>query len=142
MIEEGVVPKASQLFLMAVALVAFARPLVALAGPVTDADLRGKTICWSYGGTRNTYGKDGSLDSNLVGHGTWSLVGDRITEHGDHGVFSFTIDFTCMGGVQAAAGWTSPGATANEPPPAESSWRPCVSGRGKGASHMLWHVRE
>ena len=90
--------------------------LSAIAGPVTEADLRGKTICWSYGGTRNTYGKDGSLDSNLVGHGTWTLVGDRITEHGDHGVFSFTIDFTCMGGVQAAAGWTSPGATANKPP--------------------------
>ena len=85
-------PKASQLILMVVSLVAFTRPTVALAGPVADADLRGKTICWSYGGTRNTYGKDGSLDSNLVGHGTWSLVGDRITEHGDHGVFSFTIE--------------------------------------------------
>ena len=85
-------PKASQLILMVVSLVAFTRPTVALAGPVADADLRGKTICWSYGGTRNTYGKDGSLDSNLAGHGTWSLVGDRITEHGDHGVFSFTIE--------------------------------------------------
>jgi hypothetical protein len=64
----------------------------ALASPVTDADLRGKTICWSYGGTRNTYRKDGSFDSTLLGHGTWSLFGDRLTEHGDHGVYSFTID--------------------------------------------------
>jgi hypothetical protein len=63
----------------------------ALASPVTDADLRGKTICWSYFGTRNTYGKDGSFDSNLLGHGTWSLVGDTLTERSDHGAFTFTI---------------------------------------------------
>jgi hypothetical protein len=85
-------PKAAQFMLMAICVAPVGAPIVALAGPVSDADLRGKTICWSYGGTRNTYGKDGSLDSNLVGHGTWSLVGDRITEHGDHGVFSFTIE--------------------------------------------------
>jgi hypothetical protein len=62
-----------------------------LASPITDADLRGKTICWSYGGTRNTYGSDGSLDSNLLGHGTWSLRGDTLTEHGGPGDFTFTI---------------------------------------------------
>ena len=63
----------------------------ALASPVGDADLRGKTICWNYGGTRNTYGVDGSLDSNLLGHGTWSLLGDRLTERGEEGEFTFTI---------------------------------------------------
>jgi hypothetical protein len=63
----------------------------ALANSVTDADLRGKTICWNFGGTRNTYGKDGSLDSNLLGHGTWSLSGDTLTEDGAHGVYTFTI---------------------------------------------------
>jgi hypothetical protein len=63
----------------------------ALASPVKDADLRAKTICWSYGGTRNTYGTDGSFDSNLLGHGTWSLLGDRLTERGETGVFTFTI---------------------------------------------------
>jgi hypothetical protein len=89
---ERIMPKAAQFMLMAICVAPVGAPIVALAGPVSDADLRGKTICWSYGGTRNTYGKDGSLDSNLVGHGTWSLVGDRITEHGDHGVFSFTIE--------------------------------------------------
>jgi 2-polyprenyl-6-methoxyphenol hydroxylase-like FAD-dependent oxidoreductase len=68
------VPKASQLILMVVSIVALSCPTVALAGPVADADLRGKTICWSYGATRNTYGKDGSLDSSLVGHGAWSLT--------------------------------------------------------------------
>lgn len=67
-------------------------PAAGLANPVTDADLRGKTICWSYGGTRNSYHKDGSLDSNLVGHGTWSLISDRLTEHGPQGVYTFTID--------------------------------------------------
>jgi hypothetical protein len=109
MIEEGVVPKASQLILMVVSQVVFTCPVVALAGPVTDADLRGKTVCWSYGGTRNTYGRDGSFDSNLVGHGTWSLVGDRITEHGDHGMFSFTIEKQAgalhMYGRSPGGGW-------------------------------------
>jgi hypothetical protein len=85
-------PGASNVILMAASALLFARPVVALAAPVTDADLRGKTVCWSYGGTRNTYRKDGSFDSNLVGHGTWRLVADRLTEDGDHGVYTFTID--------------------------------------------------
>jgi hypothetical protein len=88
------VPGASKVILIAVSALVFGRPIVALASPVTDADLRGKTICWSYGsygGTRNTYGKDGSFDSNLIGHGTWRLVADRLTEDGDHGVYAFTI---------------------------------------------------
>jgi hypothetical protein len=84
--------EASKVIFMAASALVLGRSFVALAGPVTDADLRGRTVCWSYGGTRNTYGKDGSFDSNLAGHGTWSLVGDRLTEHGDHGVFSFTIE--------------------------------------------------
>jgi hypothetical protein len=103
------VSSASRCFLMAVSVFVFGRPIVALANPVTDADLRGKTICWSYGGTRNTYGKDGSFDSNLIGHGTWSLVGDRITENGDHGVFSFTIEKQAgtlhMYGKSPGGGW-------------------------------------
>jgi hypothetical protein len=106
---ERIMLKASQFMLMVVGVVAFGCPMVARAGPVSDADLRGKTICWSYGGTRNTYGKDGSLDSNLVGHGTWSLAGDRITEHGDHGVFSFTIEKNArvlhMYGKSPGGGW-------------------------------------
>jgi hypothetical protein len=51
---------------------------VALADPVTDADFRGKTICWN-NGSKATYGKDGSFDSNRSGHGTWSLSGDVLT---------------------------------------------------------------
>jgi hypothetical protein len=51
----------------------------------------------------------GSLDSNLAGHGTWSLVGDRITEHGDHGVFSFMIEKLAgtlhMYGRSPGGGW-------------------------------------
>jgi hypothetical protein len=84
-------PRPSILILIALSVLGFGRPVVALVSPVTDADLRGKTICWSYGGTRNTYGKDGSFDSNLIGHGTWRLVADRLTEDGDHGVYTFTI---------------------------------------------------
>jgi hypothetical protein len=89
--EDKVMFGASKFTLIAVLALVFCRPVIALAAPVTDADLRGKTVCWSYGGTRNTYGKDGSFDSNLVGHGTWRLVADRLTEDGDHGVYTFTI---------------------------------------------------
>jgi hypothetical protein len=106
---------------MAVSVLVFVRPIVALASAVTDADLRGKTICWSYGGTRNTYGKDGSFDSNLIGHGTWRLVADRLTEDGEHGVYTFTISkdgelFTCMGGPQAIPSWKFGDTTAIELP--------------------------
>jgi hypothetical protein len=72
--------------------VALAASGTAFAGPVTDADLRGKTICWSSGGSRSTYGKDGSYNSNLLGHGTWTLAGDALTEHGDNGVLTLTIE--------------------------------------------------
>jgi hypothetical protein len=50
----------------------------AFAGAVADADLRGKKICWDTGIT-STFGKDGSIDSNRSGHGTWSLSGDQLT---------------------------------------------------------------
>jgi len=52
--------------------------ITAFAGTVTDADLRGKKICWSNGNT-SVYNKDGSYDSNRVGHGTWRLDGDVLT---------------------------------------------------------------
>ena len=60
--------KTLQFMVLVLALV-LGRPVVAAAGPVGDADLRGKTVCWSYGGTRNTYRKDGSFDSSHS-HGT------------------------------------------------------------------------
>jgi hypothetical protein len=52
--------------------------VAALADPVSDADIRGKKICWT-DGIISTYGKDGSFDSNRSGHGTWTLAGDRLT---------------------------------------------------------------
>jgi hypothetical protein len=58
--------------------------VAALAEPVTDADLRGKKICWNNGGT-SFYGKDGSFEGARFGHGTWSLVGDRLTVNAEHG---------------------------------------------------------
>jgi len=82
--------KALQFMLMLISVIVFGRPIVALASPVTDADLRGKKICWYSKGVDNTYGKDGSLDSSLLGHGTWRLVGDKLTESGLH-VYTFTI---------------------------------------------------
>ena len=62
----------------------------ALANPVTDADLRGKKICWTTG-IVSTYNKDGSYDSNRVGHGNWRLVGDQIMISAEHGAGSNTI---------------------------------------------------
>jgi hypothetical protein len=56
----------------------------ALAGAVTDADLRGKKICWNTGFT-SSYNKDGSFDGNRIGHGTWRLNGDLLTVNAEHG---------------------------------------------------------
>ena len=63
--------------------------VAASAEPVTKADLAGKKICWS--DETATYGKNGSPDSNVIGHGTWSLAGDRLVGKGDHGSYSGTI---------------------------------------------------
>ena len=70
------------------AMVAYAA--AALAGPVTKADLTGKKICWSDGGSP-TYGKNGAYDENIFGHGTWRLAGDRLTVVASHGRYTGTI---------------------------------------------------
>jgi hypothetical protein len=84
------VPKALQSILIVVSMLVLGNGIVALASPVRDADLRGKKICWYSKGVINTYGKDGSLESSLLGRGTWRLVGDQLTESGLH-VYIFTI---------------------------------------------------
>jgi hypothetical protein len=58
--------------------------VAAIAAPVTDADLRGKKICWNTGFT-SSYNKDGSFDGNRSGHGTWRLNGDLLTVSAEHG---------------------------------------------------------
>jgi hypothetical protein len=80
---------ALQFVFMVVSILVLGDRIVALANPVTDGDLRGKKICWYSKGVNNTYGNDGSLESNLLGHGTWRLVGDKLTETGLH-VYTFT----------------------------------------------------
>ena len=70
------------------AMVAYA--VAALAGSVTKADLTGKKICWSDGGSP-TYGKNGAYDENILGHGTWRLAGDRLTVVASHGQYTGTI---------------------------------------------------
>jgi hypothetical protein len=62
----------------------------ALADPVTRADLAGKKICWSDGGTP-TYGKNGVYDEKGFGHGNWKLAGDRITVVAGHGEYTGTM---------------------------------------------------
>jgi hypothetical protein len=69
---------------------ALAQSLPALAGPVTDADFRGKKICWN-NGAAGSYNKDGSYDSNRIGHGTWRLAGAQLTVIGSNGSVSNTI---------------------------------------------------
>jgi hypothetical protein len=63
---------------------ALAQSVPAVAGAVSDADLRGKKICWN-NGFISTYNKDGSFDGNRSGHGTWNLNGDLLTVNADHG---------------------------------------------------------
>jgi len=64
--------------------------MAALAAPVTNADLQGKKICWSDGGTP-TYGKNGAYDEPGFGHGTWSLTGGRLTVAANNGEYTGAI---------------------------------------------------
>ena len=59
---------------------ALAQPLPAVAGAVTDADLRGKKICWNTGFI-STYNKDGSFDGNRAGARHLEL--ERRLGHGE-----------------------------------------------------------
>jgi hypothetical protein len=77
-IEEKIMSRKSFIVAVVVCGAALAQSIPAVAGGVTDADLRGKKICWNNGNT-STYNKDGSFDSNRVGHGTWRLNGDVVT---------------------------------------------------------------
>ena len=127
-------PGASKVILIAVSALVFGRPIVALASPVADADLRGKTICWSYGGTRNTYGKDGSFNSNLS-RPRHMEFGRRQADRRRRPRRIHLHYFQGRRNVshvwqesRLVAGWTSPEATANEPP-----W-PSV--RRRRAGHM------
>ena len=60
------------------------------AGPVTNADLAGKKICWSRG-ANITYGKDGFFYSDKIGNGTWRLEGDRLIGNGVRGEYIWII---------------------------------------------------
>jgi hypothetical protein len=62
----------------------------ALAASVTSADLSGRKICWSNGGTP-TYGKNGVYDEKTLGHGTWRLAGGRLTVVASNGKYSGAI---------------------------------------------------
>jgi hypothetical protein len=64
--------------------------MTALAAPVTAADLQGKKICWSDGGTP-TYGENGAYDERGFGHGTWSLARGRLTVVATYGQYTGEI---------------------------------------------------
>jgi hypothetical protein len=89
-IQEKIMSRKSFIVAVAVCGAALAQSFSAVAGAVTDADLRGKKICWNNGAT-SSYSKDGSFDGTFAGHGTWSLVSDQLEVHGDHGSGASTI---------------------------------------------------
>ena len=70
--------------------VALTGSMAGSAAPVTAADLRGKKICWSDGGTP-TYGKNGACSEKTFGDGTWRLAGGRLTVVASHGEYSGAI---------------------------------------------------
>jgi hypothetical protein len=82
--QEKIMSRESFIFAVVVCGAALAQSVPAVAGGVTDADLRGKKICWNTGFI-SSYNKDGSFDGNRAGHGTWSLNGDLVTVNAEHG---------------------------------------------------------
>jgi hypothetical protein len=82
--QEKIMSRKSFIFAVVVCGAALAQSVPAVAGGVTDADLRGKKICWNTGFI-SSYNKDGSFDGNRAGHGTWSLNGDLVTVNAEHG---------------------------------------------------------
>jgi hypothetical protein len=82
------IPNALKMGAILCAMVAFTG--AALADPVTTADLAGKKICWSDGGTP-TYGENGVYDEKSFGHGTWSLAGDQLTVVAKYGHYTGAI---------------------------------------------------
>jgi hypothetical protein len=83
-LEEGPMLKTSFIIAAAMCGCVLIGSVAAIAAPVTDADLRGKKICWNTGFT-SSYNKDGSFDGNRSGHGTWRLNGDLLTVSAEHG---------------------------------------------------------
>ena len=51
---------------------------VAMAAPVSAADLAGKKICWN-SGTEATFGPGGKYSSNTVGVGTWKVTSNGVS---------------------------------------------------------------
>jgi hypothetical protein len=88
--QEKIMSGKSQIVAVLVCAAALAQSRPALAGAVTDADLRGKKICWNTGFT-DTFNKDGSYDGNRLGHGTWSLNGDVLNISAEHGTGAANI---------------------------------------------------
>jgi hypothetical protein len=82
--------KALTCVLAAVSIIAFGHPIAALAAPVTKADLAGKKICWSDGGTP-TYAKNGAYDEPTFGHGAWKLKGGKLSVVTNNGNYTGTI---------------------------------------------------
>lgn len=58
----------------------------AAAGPVTKADLSGKTICWQGGHEgKATYMPDGSYVSTIIGRGNWKITPEGVEIDGLQG---------------------------------------------------------
>jgi hypothetical protein len=63
-------------------VLSFAFLSVALAAPVSSADLSGKKICWDNGSV-SSYGPGGKYSNNMSGEGSWAVTAGGVHIHTD-----------------------------------------------------------
>jgi hypothetical protein len=77
----------------------------AIARPVTNADLSGKTICWS-DGTIKTYHPGGKTSQTFYGEGTWRVTSVGVEVSTKSFVNIFDIQILDDGTLTSAADFT------------------------------------
>jgi hypothetical protein len=79
----------------------------AMAKPATDADLKGKKICWSNGNI-SSFLSGGKYSSPLIGDGTWSVTANGVEIHAQRWSGMLDVDKlpdgTFQSGVEKAVG--------------------------------------
>jgi hypothetical protein len=79
----------------------------AMAKPATDADLKGKKICWSNGNI-SSFLSGGKYSSPLIGDGTWSVTANGVEIHAQRWSGMLDVDKlpdgTFQSGVEKSVG--------------------------------------
>ena len=79
----------------------------AMAKPATEADLKGKKICWSNGNI-SSFLSGGKYSSPMIGDGTWSVTANGVEIHAQHWSGYLDVDKlpdgTFQSGVEKAVG--------------------------------------